>query len=107
MPDSFPFSSGFRLLLEDAVVEYVFRANAAGVESGQATNTLSVWPNGGQPQVLEIPQRDPFKAEIADFIRAVETGIPSVLNSPMAGIEALRLAVAADESMRTGNVVSL
>ena len=49
---------------------------------------------------------DPFRLELAEFARAIRDGTePRV--SAIDGVEALRLALAADESARTGRVVRL
>lgn len=105
MPAGFPFTSGFRLLLEEAVVEYNFRAAGAGVESGQATNVLRLWGRDGLAQVVDVPQHDPFEAEVACFLEAVRSGVAPDRGRAEDAILALRVALAGSESMRTGTVV--
>lgn len=107
MPAGFPFTAGFRLVLEEAVVEYSFRAAGAGVESGQATNVLRLWGGQGPARVVEVAQHDPFQAEVACFLAAVRSGEPPDRGTPADAILALRVALAASESMRTGSVVAL
>lgn len=106
MPDGFPFTSSFRLLLEDAVVEYSFRAAATGVESGQARNLLQIWEKGTACQVVDVPQHDPFKAELEYFKQCVQSGSPNEFGTSADAIGALRVALAGAQSMRTGAGVS-
>jgi len=49
---------------------------------------------------------DPFRQELAEFAAAIRSGGPSRIG-PEDGLEALRIALAADEAARTGTVVRL
>jgi predicted dehydrogenase len=49
---------------------------------------------------------DPFRLELAEFARAIRDGTEARIGATD-GLEALRIALAADESARTGAVVRL
>ena len=77
--------------LTSPVAPSLLEASAAGAVTAMADTGLA---------------GDPFRLELAEFARAIRDGIePRV--SAIDGVEALRLALAADESARTGRVVRL
>jgi myo-inositol 2-dehydrogenase/D-chiro-inositol 1-dehydrogenase len=67
----------------------------AAAEAGSMTALADTSLNG-----------DPFRQELAEFAAAIRFGTPSRIG-PEDGLEALRIALAADESARTGSVVRI
>jgi predicted dehydrogenase len=67
-------------------------------------------PAGTDAAAVALPsspvREDPYRLELREFRRAILDGIPARV-APRDGLEALRIALAADESARTGRVVSL
>jgi myo-inositol 2-dehydrogenase / D-chiro-inositol 1-dehydrogenase len=68
-------------------------------------------PSGGDSEgAAGLPAsplaEDPFRLELREFRRAIEDGSPARVTA-RDGVEALRIALAAEESARTGRVVKL
>lgn len=99
MPESYPFSSRLEVLGEDAALEYTFRAGGRSVEMGVGINDLVLFPNAGDPVMLEVAQVDPYAAECAAFLDAVATGASPDRATPHDGLIALATALAARESL--------
>ena len=64
--------------------------------------------SAAQPQLLSPAAEwdDPYYLELGHFLHCLETGKPFLV-SPQDGLEAVRVALAAIESMRSGQVVTL
>jgi predicted dehydrogenase len=64
----------------------------------------------GETQPVSLPEsplaEDPYRLELRDFHRAISDGSPTRVDASD-GLEALRIALAADESARTGLPVSI
>lgn len=102
MPESYPFSSRLEILGEDAAAEYTFRAGGRSVEMGGGVNELVLYPNAGEPAVLELTQADPYANECAAFLDAIRTGSSPDRATPHDGLIALATALAARESLEQG-----
>ncbi len=109
MPDSYPFSSRLELLGERGALEYHFRAGGRSVEmvDGAGLNDLTFYPASGDPVRLEPEQHDPYAAEITYFVDCITTGRPADRATPTDARLALRLALAARESLDRGTMVEL
>lgn len=108
MPDSYPFSASLRVLCERGCVEYNFQAGGRSVEMGVAPGTgLTIYPDEGDPQPVEVEQIDPYQAQINYFIDCVRQGTPALRATPEAGLAALRVGLAARASLESGNEVTL
>ncbi|MCA9864361.1 MAG: Gfo/Idh/MocA family oxidoreductase [Thermomicrobiales bacterium] len=102
MPESYPFSSRLEVLGEDAAVEYTFRAGGRSVEMGSGVNELVLYPNAGDPAILELAQADPYANECAAFLDAIRTGSSPDRATPHDGLVALATALAARQSLEQG-----
>jgi predicted dehydrogenase len=108
-PDSYPFSSNLRVLCEGGVLEYPFSAapaadggNIGGVD--QAANRLRVYPADGPMRVVEVPSADPWAGQTAAVTGWLERGeAPTEATGPQATL-ALRVALAANRSLESGQV---
>ena len=109
MPDSYPFSSRLEVLGERGALEYHFRAGGRSVEmaDGAGLNDLTFYPESSDPVRLEPEQHDPYAAEIAYFVDCVSTGRPADRATPSDARLALRVALAARESLDGGGMVEL
>jgi predicted dehydrogenase len=81
------------------------------MDAGTVTVTLKSEDNPGAPAVSQpdsplAPWDDPYFAELAHFIRCLDSGEPFKV-SPQDGLEAVRLSLAALESIRTGQAIDL
>jgi predicted dehydrogenase len=68
-------------------------------------------PRGSEPSAtVGLPQspvdEDPYRLELREFLQAIVNGSPARVG-PRDGLAALRIALAADESARTGRVIRL
>ncbi|MGH2531461.1 MAG: Gfo/Idh/MocA family protein [Thermomicrobiales bacterium] len=95
MPDSYPFSSALHVLCERGSVEYHFRAGGRSVEMGKGVNQLVCYPADGDPIPIEVPQVDPYQAEIAYFAECVKSGQPAARATPADARLALQVGLAA------------
>ena len=107
MPESYPFSSSLQVLCERGAVEYHFRAGGRSVETGGGVNDLIVYPADGVSVRIEVEQRDPYAAEVAYFVDCLTTGQPAHRATPEDARLALRVALAARESLEQGAKVSI
>jgi predicted dehydrogenase len=102
MPESYPFSSRLEILCERGAVEYHFRAGGRSVTEGTGLNELTLFPNAGDPVKLTPAQQDPYAAECAYFLECITAGKPAVRGTPAEALLALRVALAARESLERG-----
>lgn len=108
MPPSYPFSSSLRVVCEKGCVEYNFRAGGRSVEMGSASGTeLVVYPQQGESRVIIVEQEDPYQSQIDYFVECVRNGAPAERAAPKDALRALRVALAARESMQQGVRISL
>ena len=102
MPESYPFSSRLEVLCERGALEYHFRAGGRSVEMGSGVNELTLFPNAGDPVRLTPEQEDPYAAEVAYFVECVTRGTPASRATPEDARLALRVALAARDSLERG-----
>ena len=109
MPESYPFSSRLEVLCERGALEYHFRAGGRSVEMGAGVNDLTLYPNdaGADPTPLTVPQADPYTAEIAYFVECATAGQPATRATPGDARLALRVALAARESLDRGGTIAI
>ncbi len=102
LPESYPFSSRIEVLCEREALEYDFRAGGRSVEMGAGVNQLTLFPDSGDPQRLQVEQEDPYHAECAWFIDCLRTGKPADRATPADARLALAVALAARQSVEQG-----
>jgi predicted dehydrogenase len=100
---------GFKVTLEIAgdagLLEYNFN-QPTGVPFRMALATAAEGPRGGVAVPESPTGKNPYQIELAHFMDCLEQGIaPSI--SPRDGMEAVRIALAAIESIETGQPVTL
>lgn len=107
MPESYPFSSSLQVLCERGAIEYHFRAGGRSVEMGAGVNELVLYPNDGDPRVLEVPQKDPYLAEIEYFVDCIASGRQAGRATPADARTALRVGLAARKSLDSGSLAAV
>jgi UDP-N-acetylglucosamine 3-dehydrogenase len=107
MPESYPFSSSLQILCEHGELEYNFRAGGRSVEMGGGVNELTVYPADGEPQKIDVPQKDPYLAEIEYFVECVKNGRTADRGTPSDARSALQVALAARESAAANALVAV
>lgn len=107
MPQEYPFSVGLRILCEKGVIEYRYRAGGASFEIGQETSHLELHEPGRPNQPVETETGDAFEREIAYFVHCVKTGQRPTIVTPEDALWAVRVALAARESLETGSPINI
>jgi UDP-N-acetylglucosamine 3-dehydrogenase len=103
----YPFTMGLSVLCERGSVEYSFRAGGVQVDSrDQAGTSLMVYEAGKEPRPLAFTPGDAYVNEVRSFAECVRTGRPPADGTGAQGRLALATALAARESIETGQVVS-
>lgn len=99
MPDSYPFSSEFHLLGSAGATEYRFRGEGPDIDGGPGRNDLWLFPNDGPASELSVPAANAYHAEIDYFVDCIRTGRAADRATPAMAGQALRVALAAAESL--------
>jgi UDP-N-acetylglucosamine 3-dehydrogenase len=107
MPQDFPFTAGMRIVCEDGVVEYQFRAGGASFENGSPMQYLFIHKTGTPNQPVPIQAGDAFERQIAYFVECVRSGQPPSIVTPADAYLAVQTSLAARESLETGQQVLL
>lgn len=102
MPASYPFSSRLEVRGALGALEYHFQAGGRGFEEGAGINRLTLYPATGEPVIATVEQVDPFVAEIAYFADCIRTGQRPTRVTADDAVLALRVALAARDSIELG-----
>jgi len=108
MPGSYPFSSNIRVLCEDGVAEYAFRATPAAEGEGNiggvdpSARGLRLYRSGAEPETVTAEGVDPWEPEIAYFVECVEQGRQPAEGTGEQAREALRVSLATNRSLESG-----
>jgi predicted dehydrogenase len=106
MPRSYPFSSNIRVLGEDGVAEYAFSAAPAedggNIGAPTAPRGLRLYPAGGEPETVAVESTDPWGPELEHFVECVERGRPPEQGTGQQARDALRVSLAANRSLESG-----
>lgn len=106
LPTGYPFTSTIRVRGDGGVLEYVFRAGGARPdEAGGGLSELTLHQPGRPPQRIQVPPGDPYTVQIAHFAACLQRGEPSTVVTPAGAVRALRVALAARESLTRKSVV--
>jgi predicted dehydrogenase len=109
LPASYPFSSGLRVLGDAGVLEYPFAAgpavdggNIGGVD--QEANRLRLHPAGGVASLVDVESADPWHRQAAYLAGCLEAGRSPEIGTGEQALAALRVSLAANRSLESGNV---
>ena len=104
----YPFTMGLAVLCERGSVEFTFRAGGVQVDSRDAGGTsLLVYEKGQPPRPLAYQAGDGYVNQAAAFVACVRSGQPPADGTPEQGRLAVATALAARQSIETGEVVRL
>jgi UDP-N-acetylglucosamine 3-dehydrogenase len=103
MPASFPFSTGLQIIGESASLELRNKF----VEDGPPESALTRYPASGAAEVLDIDGHDPYEAECGYFLECIRGNADPALLDVERAIEALRISLATQESIRTKSYVAI
>jgi len=106
MKGGFPFTMGYRILGTEGVIEWEFRAGV-NIEQRGAANPVVVYRDGQEKEEINAQSDDAYYLELKYFYECLENHRPIELATADHGITAVRVAVAARESMEKRTVVRL
>lgn len=108
LPAGYPFTSAIRVRGEQGVLEYVFRSGGVRPdEAGGGVSALTLHRPGAAPEVVAVPQADPYTEQIAHFTRCLTACASSPVVSPEGSIASLRIALAARDALDRGTPTRL
>jgi predicted dehydrogenase len=107
MPESYPFTSSFQVLCETGAIEYDFRAGGKVVEIAGSVNKLTLYPESGEPETLEVSQVDAYSAELSYFLDCIRAGANPERATPDAARLALKTSLAARQSLLERTTIEL
>lgn len=103
MPASFPFSTGLSIVGEAASLELRNKF----VQDGPPESAFTSYPATGAAEVLEIEGHDPYEAECGYFLDCIRGEADPQLLDVDRAIEALRISLATQESIRRMSYVAI
>ncbi|MBC7217411.1 MAG: Gfo/Idh/MocA family oxidoreductase [Candidatus Caldatribacterium sp.] len=106
MQGEFPFTCGFRVLGDEGVLEWTFRAGVNIEERGKV-NPMVLYRKGEPKREIEVAGEDPYTAELRYFLDCVERDTPPELGTPDQATLALKVALAAQRAASEESPVAL
>jgi predicted dehydrogenase len=107
MPAGYPFTASLWVLCERGSVEFTFRAGGVQVDSRDSGGaSLMVYESGQAARALPCGTYDAYANEIAAFARSVAERRAPEQGTPQQGRLAVQTALAARQSIETGQVVA-
>lgn len=102
MPDSFPFSVGFRAVFERGAFELhnVF-------EAGPPKSNFTFFPTHGSPQPVTVKGENPYEIELRLFARTISGDADGRLLDPENAMKALELSIATQRSIRERRTIEI
>ena len=108
MTENYPFTMFFRIVGEGKTAEYSMVAGFNLEDVSSSRRDLVVFENGKSPVKAEIDlNEDAYQTELDYFAKCVESGQPLSIITPEQSREVVRIMLAIQESLETGNVVKL
>ena len=106
-PPSFPFTSELRVLCERGAARYPFSAgpstgggNIDGID--QHAHRLRVYPADGPERVVDVASADPWERQVAELCGLIERGEEPREATGEQALVALRVGLAANRSIESG-----
>ena len=107
MPLGWPFSTSFRILGDEACVEYRFRVGGQIDNRDIARTEFLLFRPGQDPVQPDCSSQDAYEAEIEYFVRCLEEGRDPEVATLQEARTVLGIALAARESIETGHAIEL
>jgi predicted dehydrogenase len=107
LPKAFPFQMSFRLTGDTGCVDFRFGGVTQVDQRAAARSDLVLYRAGVEPVVLIAPSEDAYQAEIRYFANCLLEDRAPALATLAEAREVLTIALAAQQSLETGSVVSL
>jgi predicted dehydrogenase len=107
MPESWPFSTGIRVLGSKGAIEYTFRVGANIQEREQASHLFRLYKSHGQVCEPAVSEEDMFAAQLRYFVRCVAERRPPLLCLPEETCRVMQVMTASRQSAENGRVITL
>ena len=107
MPESWPFTTGIRVLASDAVLQYTFRVSANIQERESATHTFRLFKNDGTVSDLAAPDEDMFAAQLRYFVSCVADRQQPRRCPPEETCRVMQVMTACRQSADSGRIIAL
>jgi UDP-N-acetylglucosamine 3-dehydrogenase len=104
MPMDFPFTTGFRVLCENGLIEYFFRAGGASFEIGEPQSHVLIFESGKLPEPVSLETGDGFERELEYFVNCVEQNREPDYVTAIDARLALQVAQASRQSIEGGTI---
>lgn len=100
MPADYPFTMALWVTCERGAIEFTFRAEGTGVETGgQDAARLVRYPDGGAPERVTVEPADGYAAQVAEFAACAAEGRTPQHGTAAQGRAAVQVALAARRSL--------
>ena len=100
----FPFTMVVRILLEEATIDWEFRAGK-NIEQRDEVCTVSVYEKSGKTYDLDVEQKDPYYLECQYFVDRLDQGLAIERATFEDGRQAVEVAIAARESAKSKKII--
>ncbi len=108
MTEKFPFTMKFRMVGENASIDYDMIAGFNLEDIASSKRMLSYYENGKDPQVIDIDvSEDAYGTELAYFADLIKEGKQSDMVPVEQSRDVVRIMLAIKESLETGNVIKM
>jgi predicted dehydrogenase len=108
MPSGYPFTMSLWVLCEKGSAEFTFRSGGEQVDSRDSAGvSLTVYAAGEPPRTLPAPSGDAYARQIAYFVKCAREGVAPEEGTAQQGRLAVKTALAARQSIETGQVVTI
>ena len=105
MPREWPFTTSFRILGDEACVEYRFRVGGQIDNRDAARTEFLLFRPGQAPEQPLCSNQDAYEAEIEYFVGCLTEGRHPSIATLQEARTVLRIALAARESLETGRAI--
>lgn len=99
----FPFTMVLRILLEEAVIDWEFRAGK-NIEQRDQVSNVTIYEKE-KTYTLEVEQQDPYYLECKYFVDCLDQGLPVQRATFENGRAAVEIALTAREAAKTGKII--
>jgi predicted dehydrogenase len=106
MPESWPFTTGIRVLGSDAALQYTFRVGANIQERESATHVFHLFKNDGTVSDLAAPDEDMFAAQLRYFVSCVAVRQQPLRCPPEETCRVMQVMTACRQSAESGRIVA-
>jgi predicted dehydrogenase len=105
MPQGYPFTATMKVLCENGVVEFIFRADGVSVEMGGGASLMV--HEAGKAYPLMVRPGDAYENQARYFVDCLRNGIKPTLGTPEQARIAVATANAAQRSLENGAATPL